>query len=385
MSSWEQFRLLREKTLCNLKSDKCEPETRISLEQSSDDIHRVHDRESETIANKESDGKQMETEEDKYKKELTTNVVRGVVDTECPECIVGVLVSNSKSGYNECDVCEFTDTIIITDSPEYHNYADNNGVDKSRCGAPSDPLLPKSSISTIMSGTNLNSIRRIHNWTTMPYHERSLYDTFRKLNTVINKSNILGLVKADAKYYYKIIHDKDDNYVLTRGKNRKGVIAACVLYACNQRNIARTDMDIADIFGIELKVLTKGCKKFREILWKKGHKIYFDPISPLLYIERFCNMVGIEERHIDIGKFMAYRSCKLGIARSNTPLSISGGILYTLCVFYEYPIDKKKHLEICNTSDVTITKFFKKIVLYIQHLLPKEERDKIKYLQVRDI
>jgi transcription initiation factor TFIIB len=373
MSPWDQINLLRAKTLSNLQAIDLNEPIKPTIN---------NDRNNNKDEFPEKSDIQINSEE-KYNKELLNNLT--TANTECPGCFIGVLVSNSKSGYDECDTCEYTDTIIISDGPEYHNYSDNTGPDKTRCGAPSDPLLPKSSMSTIMSGNNLNCIRRIHNWTRMPHHERTLYNTFKKMKCKIEKSNLMGLVMADAKYYYKIIHDKDDGYVLTRGNNRKGVIAACVLYSCNQRNIARTDLDIAEIFDIDLKVMTKGCKKFREIMWGKGYKIYFDPISPLRYIERFCNIAGVSDEHMEIGKYIAYRCCKLGISDNNTPLSISGGILYTLGILFDYKITKETLYSICTTSAVTLNKFFKKVIMYRTHILPKKEIAKIKYLVMLDV
>ena len=320
------------------------------------------------------------SEEESYKRDCA-QIANESKSVACPECLVGQIVSFMKSGYDGCNTCEYTTSIIIADDNEHRFYADSSSTALNRCGMAANPMLPKSSMSTmIKNGGGLDRIKRIHKWDTMPHHERSLLKIFKEMDALVNKSSLMGIVVTDAKYYYKILHDKDNHHVLTRGDVRKGAIAACYLYACNQRGIARTDVEIADIFNISIKMMTKGCNKFQEIMWIKGHKIYFDLISPLLYIERFCNVADMDQVHIDNGKFIAYRTYKLGLLQSNIPLSVSGGIMLLLVVMYEYEITKAEIIKICRTSDVTITNCFKVLKKNIRRLLPKAEVDKTKIL-----
>lgn len=360
---WDQINKLREKTLQNLKNaNNFNNEQKIILD--------IEDN---------PKNKGLNYDEQQYK--LDSNALIELINNSCEKCETGNMLTNDKSGYMECDTCGHSENVIISDMPEWRYYADNNSQNVVRCGQPIDQLLPKSSMSTMIGGRGYAGMKRIHKWNNMPYHERSLYNTFQKIKQKAGKGDILGQVIADAKCYYKIIHDKDENYVLTRGDIRKGVIAACVFYACKKRDIARSDLDIADIFGIDIKMMTKGCNKFKDIMWKKGHKIYFDVTSPLCYVERFCNIAGISDEHMEIGKFIVYRCAKLGISHNNTPLSISAGILYLLSTFYEYSMKKQEIYNICKISDVTVSKCFKKLVENIEFLLPEKEREKIPYLK----
>jgi transcription initiation factor TFIIIB Brf1 subunit/transcription initiation factor TFIIB len=317
------------------------------------------------------------TEEELYKRDCT-QIANESVSVSCPECLDGQIVSFMKSGYDGCNSCEYTTSIIIADDNEHRQYADSSNKSLNRCGLAANPMLPKSSMSTMIKmGGGLDRIKRIHQWDNMPHHERSLLKIFKEMDVLVRKSNLMGIIVTDAKYYYKILHDKDNHHVLTRGDVRKGAIAACYLYACNQRGIARTDVEIAYIFNISIKMMTRGCNKFQEIMWIKGHKIYFDIISPLLYIERFCNVANMKPCHIENGKFIAYRTYKLGLLRSNIPLSVSGGIMLLLVTIYEYEITKAEIIKICRTSDMTITKCFKILQKNLYRLLPKTEIDKI--------
>ena len=297
----------------------------------------------------------------------------------CVECGDGYMTPNNRTGNCECTVCGYMeDDVSISSNQSGCMWSEiSSDMDSgNKYGLPTNPLLPISSMGTLIGGgggMNYGGVRRIHGWTTMPYHELSLYEIFKQISSMTGggKSHVFNMVIADTKLYYKKIHDKDDNYVLTRGKMRKGVIAACFLYACNQRKIARTELDVAMLFEIDLKILTKGTKKFREIMWKKGYKVYFDPISPLVYIERFCNMLGIGEEHSDIAKFIAYRCSKLNITDSNTPLSITGGCIHTVNMLYGYSIELSKIQKITSVGVGTITTFYKTVLCYIEYILPK--------------
>ena len=56
---------------------------------------------------------------------------------------------------------------------KYYNSDDSKQSDPSRCGCPTNPYLPKSSLGTMIASKNLN-LTRIHQWNSMPYNERSL-------------------------------------------------------------------------------------------------------------------------------------------------------------------------------------------------------------------
>ena len=48
---------------------------------------------------------------------------------------------------------------------------------------------------------------------------------------------------------------------ISRGSNRKGIIAACVYFACKECEVPRTPKEIASMFTIDITVMTKGIKK----------------------------------------------------------------------------------------------------------------------------
>ena len=75
----------------------------------------------------------------------------------------------------------------------------------------------------------------------MPYKERSLNEV---LTNITNKCFAFGITEniiSEAKIMYKEVDDCKHNIgrnkgkkIITRGTNRKGLIAACVFYACKK-------------------------------------------------------------------------------------------------------------------------------------------------------
>ena len=78
-----------------------------------------------------------------------------------------------------------------------------------------------------------------------------------------------------SKSLYKIISQTK----ISRGSNRKGIIAACVYFACKDCNVPRSSKEVAEIFNINGTVMTKGVKKCQEIIHmnKKNKKSAPEP------------------------------------------------------------------------------------------------------------
>ena len=49
---------------------------------------------------------------------------------------------------------------------------------------------------------------------------------------------------------------------ISRGSNRRGIIAASVFYACKECNVPRSTNELSYIFDIDIKIMTKGCKNY---------------------------------------------------------------------------------------------------------------------------
>ena len=91
--------------------------------------------------------------------------------------------------------------------------------DPTRCGMPVNVLLPESSIgSDIKYNQNpeMYKIRKLQQWNSMPYKERSLYKVFTEISDICHKNNLPSIILNEAKSIYKII----SNTKISRGSIR---------------------------------------------------------------------------------------------------------------------------------------------------------------------
>jgi len=267
----------------------------------------------------------------------------------------------------ECKICK---NIIqnIVDNPEWRFYGSNDSKkeDPTRCGMPVNTLLPISSLgSDISYNNNITNykIRKLQQWNSMPYKERSEYKVFTELTEICKKNNLPSIIINEAKSIYKII----SNTKISRGSNRIGIKAATVYFACKECNVPRSSKEIADIFNINITIMTKGIKKCQEILYmNKNNKHRFNnhnPIYPDDFIDRFCNRLNMDNYINDVKKICQI-SIENDIISENTPPSIAAGCIFLFSKKKKLNITKKDISDICKISEVTINKCTKKLELY---------------------
>ena len=271
------------------------------------------------------------------------------------------------NGIIKCKKCE---NIInnITESPEWRYYGstDSKSSDPTRCGMPVNTLLPESSVGSTISYHNntktMNQIRKYQQWNGMPYKERSLYKVFLDIQEVCKRHNLPNIIINESKSLYTIISQTK----ISRGSNRKGIIAACVYFACKECNVPRSSKEISEMFNIKIPVMTKGVKKCQEIIhMNKKNKTRLiqntNAIKPDDFIERFCNRLNINELDIQRIIHICNLSVDLNIITENTPPSIAAGCIFYFIKENELTITRKEISEICRISEVTINKCAKKL------------------------
>ena len=270
--------------------------------------------------------------------------------------------------YNESEInCKCCGLAIndILNVPEWRYYGskDNKRSDPTRCGMPVNQLLPGSSIGTSINnkGNSYDRLSTRQNWNSMPYKERSKYKIFMEINRRCSENNLPNIISETAKSLYSSIADTK----ISRGKNRNGIIAACVFNACKECKVPRSIKEISKIFEIDPKILTKGCKNFTEI--SRLNKMSFmrnqkvDIINLDDFIERFCHNLSLSNSDMNIVKFISNICKSKNLIYDNTPPAMACGCIYLLIQLKNIDISKKVISETCNISEVTINKCFKKL------------------------
>lgn len=265
-------------------------------------------------------------------------------------------------GQRICMSCYIVQSRVIDTRAEWRYYGaeDSRGDDPTRCGMPTNDLLPKSSLGSVIAcrrGDNrdLRRIRMYQMWNSMPYWERTLYNVFDRLANNTTNQGIPSKVLDDAKVLYKRASEKK----ISRGDNKEGLIASCIYNACLINKLPRSHKEIARMFHIDANVLTKGNARFQTLL-----HINVDSSNPDDYIARFGSRLNMDYNDIQACKKFAQQLDELEIVSENAPTSVAAGALYYYCTKKELDVSKKQIAEICEVSEVTITKCYKRLTKY---------------------
>jgi len=262
-----------------------------------------------------------------------------------------------------CKICSnFISNVI--DTPEWKNYKDSN-VNMTRCGMPTNVMLPESSLGTTIKydfNYKMNRVNRYQQWNSMPYKERSLYKVYMNISEKCQRADLPKIISETAQSYYRNISETK----ISRGSNRIGIIAACIYYSCKECEVPRSTGELALLFDIDSKIMTRGCKNFTEIMrMSKDRKRIQDQKSINLhdFTERFCHKLGIITEHqIEITK-LSHLCVSLDLVNDNTPPAMASGCIYLYLRWNKIPADKKAIASVCRISEVTINKCSKKLEL----------------------
>jgi transcription initiation factor TFIIB len=274
-----------------------------------------------------------------------------------------------------CKDCGVINNNIIDHNAEWRWYShdDSKSVDPTRCGMPTNELLPQSSWGSTISFSygesfDMKKVRTKHSWQAMPYKERSLYNVFMDIQHTAIDNGITQVIIEEAKVLYKHISETK----ISRGSNRKGIIAACIYKACKLKGVPRSHKEIATIFGINIKHMTRGCKKFDEIMntVKNTDSVNMVGSNSLDYINRFCSKLKLTPELSDICKHVCRKAEESCLVSENTPPSIAAGSIYLICNLLNINISKYDISEICKISEVTISKCYKTLLTKHAQLLP---------------
>jgi transcription initiation factor TFIIB len=295
-------------------------------------------------------------------------------------------VDNGRDG-EKCEFCTSSDIILedgnyvckgcssiihrfIDSSAEWRYYGaeDSKSSDPTRCGMPTNSLLPESSLGSIISNKmnesyDMKLIRKYHMWNSMTYKERSLYNIFDSITLNAANCGISNSIIEEAKMFYKMLSESK----ITRGENRSGLIASSIYMSCKSNKVPRSTKEIAKMFNIKLTTMTRGCKKFQDII-----KMNLDSTKAEDFIQRFSSKLNLPMEIRDICKHIVQKADELNIVSENTPPSIAAGSIYLCIILCELDISKKDLSLACGISQVTLTKCYKKLYNSRGQIMPKE-------------
>lgn len=299
----------------------------------------------------------------------------------CAECQTPLVVM--EDGFPTCTSpsCGLMYTAMLDYSPEWRYFGaeDKNANDPTRCGNPINPLLEQSSygckvLCTPKCSYEMKKIRQWIEWQSMPHREKSLYDEFQFITIMAQNAGVPKIFIDDAM----VIHKDISGQKMFRGLNRDGIKAASIYISCRLNGCPRTSHEIAEIFHLDKTSTTSGCSMAVSILnnIERGGDANTSTndlcaTTPSAFIERYCSKLAMSPELIMVAKFVAAKLEKGNLINDNTPHSIAAGVIYFVCENCRLNITKTDIRQVCNVSEVTINKCFKKMEAMRDQLLPR--------------
>lgn len=278
----------------------------------------------------------------------------------CSLCNADALIQHE--GQIICMSCNCVSSRVIDMGAEWRYYGadDSRGGDPARCGLPTNDLLPKSSMGSIIGNRkgdsrDMRRIRMYQLWNSMPYWERTLYNVFDKIINNTSNHGIPSKILDDAKVLYKKASEKK----ISRGDNKEGLIASCIYFACFMNKTPRSPKEVARMFHIDLNVLTRGNARFQSLM-----QINVDASSSDDYIARFGSKLDLACKDIQACKELAQKLDELEVVSETSPTSVAAGTIYYYANINQLQITKKQIADVCDVSEVTIVKTHKRIDKY---------------------
>lgn len=305
-----------------------------------------------------------------------------IVHSKC-SCGNNDLIEDHSNGNLVCKKCGSVLDQILDYNPEWKQYEDTND-NNARCSGAINPLLPTSSLGTTISGGFNNNMKRIQNWNAMIYKERSLNNEFKKIHIICQKYNILKCIEDDTKIMYKKASEckhvqgkNNGKTIITRGKNRISISAACLYNACLKKGLTYTPKEISDFYGIKQCEINRGIKNLRKLI--DNNTATKNNLSmPSQFIKRYCNNLQMKTCYSDEAVNVALNVEKLNIASDNNPFSLAATCILLVAEKNKLKSITRKKLAVeFAISDVTINKTYKKIEVYKNIIFDKKKTDKL--------
>jgi transcription initiation factor TFIIB len=223
----------------------------------------------------------------------------------------------------------------------------------------------------------MKRIRKWTEWQAMPHREKSLYDEFQFITIMAQNAGIAKIFIDDAMTIHKDISEQK----MFRGMNRDGIKAASIYISCRLNGCPRTAHEIAEIFRLDKTSATTGCSMAVNILYNikrstnESHVVLCNT-TPSSFIERYCSRLNMNHELTMLSKFVSKKVENANLINDNTPHSIAAGVIYFIAQTANLAISKTDIKQICDVSEVTINKCYKKLDNMKEQLIPKCIMDK---------
>lgn len=305
-------------------------------------------------------------------------------DSKCPTCFSSEFIEDIASGYIICECGQVISNIYDYRS-EIRIYDEDSKTDNLRCNKVTNVLLPQSSLGTRLPSNIRGSLKKLQAWSAMPYRERSLYNDFKKINLCCEQLGFKKNIQESANIYYSIAKSckyaegsNTGKFIITRGKNNRGIQAGSICISCKKNNSPFIAKEICEYFKLNVKELNNGVKNILELLKVKQFDIDVSSLKSESYIKKYCMDLNVKEELMNEAIKISRNINKLNLASEHNQFSIAATSMLIMGENNNIPsMNKKKLREMFGVSEVTISKTYKKLEKVKQVLNNDKEVERI--------
>lgn len=267
-----------------------------------------------------------------------------------------------------CTGCGTVDSVYIDETAEWTSGVTDDGhaSDPARCSIPTANHELFSSewgkgtvISTKYSSTyETKRMAKINFHNSMNHKDRSLFHAYKDIDEACH--TLPDTVLKDAKTMYK----KFNEGKLTRGAVRSGIKANCVLYACRLAQIPRTTKEIAAMFGIQCKDISRTTQIFTDTIKEEKTDKNF-VTKPFNVMQRLLNSFDVSREE----RFKCNKMCsdleECVELMSKSPNSVATAVIFLVMG------KKVTKTDLCEKCSVSVPTLNKILVIAKRHLEDK--------------
>lgn len=289
------------------------------------------------------------------------------VSDRCPQCGKRTLIEDANSGELSCSSCGFVVTEkAIDQGPEWRSFGDEQGVNRSRAGAPTSITYRDMGLSTMIGSSNrdasgraLNSpmrsaIDRLRKWDNRSpafgNQEKNLSIALRELEKTADKLGVSQAVRERAAYIYRKALERG----LLRGRSIVGIAAASLYAAMRDTETPRTLKDIAAANNLEKKAIARD---YRILL--REMDLTMPVADAARNVNRIASSVGLSEKvarkAIEIVRITEEREISAG----KSPMGLAAASLYLAGVIEGEVKTQKEIAEAAGVTEVTVRNRYK--------------------------
>ncbi len=280
----------------------------------------------------------------------------------CSECGSDDLIRDFDLAEIVCVNCGYVvDEKIMNTSPEWRAYDNEQGVKRTRVGAPMTFTLHDKGLSTTIGWSDKKFIGRkltsnqkmelysIRKWQkrvrVSDINDRNLSIALSELGNLSSTLNLPRNIIETASVIYRGARKKR----LIRKRSKKSIISASLYLACRQCKVSKTLDEIALVSGLDKKDIARS---YRLIISE------LDVFVPLQtsrnHISRISNKLGLNGRVEIIALKMLEAAKKTKLTTGRNPIGIAAATIYLSSALTNDRRTQRDISLIANTTEVTI-------------------------------